>query len=189
MTRVRRPVTHFDATTDGPWHVVRMTPVSGLTLQAPNRLTIVERDIDVAHGNADWPLRGVTSYGRYVSQQERATLEAKQPPLGRPEATCAALIPIAKSAAWWDLAQDERRAILEERSAHIRIGFDYLPAVARRLYQSRDLGEPFDFLTWFEYAPADAAAFDELLSRLRGTEEWRYVEREVDIRLERREAG
>src|SRR2546428_7160638 len=32
----------------------------------------------------------------------------------------------------------------------------YLPAIARRLYHCRDLGEPFDFLTWFEYAPADA---------------------------------
>ncbi len=31
----------------------------------------------------------------------------------------------------------------------------YLLAVARRLYHCRDLGEPFDFLTWFEYAPQD----------------------------------
>ena len=189
MTRVRRAVTHFDATRDGPWHVVKMTAVVGSALSPLERLTIVDRDFDAVRGNADWPLRGMASYGRYVSQQERSALEARQPPLGRPEATCAALIPIAKSPAWWDLAQDERRAILEERSAHIRIGLDYLPAIARRLYQSRDLGEPFDFLTWFEYAPADAASFDALLSRLRQTEEWRYVEREVDIRLQRKEAG
>jgi hypothetical protein len=79
----------------------------------------------------------------------------------------------------------ERRAILEERSAHIAIGLRYLPAVARRLYQSRDLGEPFDFLTRFEYAPVDTAPFDDLVHQLRLTEEWRYVEREVDIRLQR----
>ena len=58
----------------------------------------------------------------------------------------------------------------------------YLPAVARRLHHSRELGEPFDFLTWFEYAPEHADAFEEMVRRLRSTAEWRYVEREVDIR-------
>jgi len=39
----------------------------------------------------------------------------------------------------------------------------------------------------FEYAPADADAdaFEELVGRLRATEEWAYVDREVDIRLSR----
>ena len=45
--------------------------------------------------------------------------------------------------------------------------------------------QPFDFLTWFEYAPDQTAAFEYLVSRLRATEEWAYVEREIDIRLER----
>lgn len=48
-----------------------------------------------------------------------------------------------------------------------------------------DLDEPFDFLTWFEFPPAAAEAFEELNGRLRATEEWTYVEREVDIRLTR----
>lgn len=61
---------------------------------------------------------------------------AVQPPLGRREASRAVLIPIKKSAAWWDLPQDERRRIFEERSADIAIGTKYLPAVARRLYQT-----------------------------------------------------
>ena len=108
---------------------------------------------------------------------------ASQAPLGRPEATAAALIAITKSQEWWDLAQDERRAILEDRSHHIAIGLDYLPAIARRLAHGRDRQEEFDFLTWFEFAPSDAGAFDELLARLRATEEWSYVEREVEIRL------
>ena len=95
------------------------------------------------------------------------------------------LIPIRKSAAWWALAQDERRAVFEERSGHNAIGMDYLPAVARKLYHSRDLGEPFDFLTWFEFAESDTAAFDDLLARLRATEEWRYVEAESEVRLVR----
>lgn len=46
----------------------------------------------------------------------------------RPAATCGTLIPIQKSARWWNLAQDERRAILEETSHHTAIGLDYLPA-------------------------------------------------------------
>lgn len=95
------------------------------------------------------------------------------------------MIPIRKSEAWWNLAQDERRAILEARSQHIAVGLRYLPAVARRLSHSRELGEPFDFLTWFEYAPVHAEPFDELVHALRSSEEWNYVEREVDIRLRR----
>ncbi|MFX6201819.1 chlorite dismutase family protein, partial [Acinetobacter baumannii] len=84
---------------------------------------------------------------------------AVQQGLGRPEARCAALIPIRKNPAWWALAQDERRAILEEQSHHIAIGLEYLPPIARRLYHARELGQPFDFLTWFEYAPEHAEAF------------------------------
>ena len=34
-----------------------------------------------------------------------------------------------------------------------------------------------------EFAPQHAAAFDELLAELRATEEWRYVEHEVEIRV------
>ena len=116
---------------------------------------------------------------------------AVQESLGRPAASHAALIPIRKSAAWWQLTQDERRAIFEQSSRHTAIGLRYLPAVARRLHHCRDLGEdePFDFLTWFEFAPADAAHFDELLAALRATPEWDFVEREVEVRLERVEAA
>ena len=61
----------------------------------------------------------------------------------------------------------------------------YLPAIARRLHHCRDIGgnEPFDFITWFEFAPADTAAFDELVAALRASPEWQYVDREIDIRL------
>jgi hypothetical protein len=116
---------------------------------------------------------------------EHAALAARQQGLGRAEATRAALIPITKSAAWWDLAQDERRAIFEEQSQHIAASLPYLPAIARRLHHGRDLGEPFDFLTWFEYAPAHTEAFESLVDTLRSSPEWASVEREVDIRLAR----
>jgi hypothetical protein len=104
-------------------------------------------------------LCGVTSHERYVNQVEHGELVEHQEPLGRSGSTRAALIPIRKSEAWWSLAQDERRRIFEESSHHVAIGLGYLPAVARRLHHGRDLGEPFDFLTWFEFAPERAAAF------------------------------
>lgn len=80
--------------------------------------------------------------------------------------------------------------MLEEQSRHVAIGLHYLPAVARRLHHCRDLGEnePFDFLTWFEFAPANEAAFNRLVSELRASEEWKYVDREIDIRLVREPA-
>jgi hypothetical protein len=167
----------------GPWEVVSQRAVAGDGLAPVERLRIVSglAPDETAGG---WSLRGVTSHDRYVTREEKARLAAAQPEMGRPEATASAFIPIRKSAAWWALTQDERRAIFEESSAHIRIGLDY-PSVARRLHHCRDLVEdaPFDFLTWFEFTPADAVAFDELLRRLRETPEWRFVEREVELRL------
>jgi chlorite dismutase len=135
--------------------------------------------------DAEWYLTGVASYVRYVERSEKFDLVSRQSGLGRPEATCAALIPIKKSAAWWDMTQDERRAIFEAKSHHIADSLKYLPAIARQLYHCRDLGQPFDFLTCFEYAPEHATAFEELVDHLRQTEEWTYVEREFDIRLSR----
>ena len=168
----------------GPWEVTSLRAVVGDGLQAVDRLRIVSGEVPT-ETSGGWALRGVTSHERYVTRAEKTRLAAAQPDLGRPEATAAAFIPMRKSAAWWALTQDERRAIFEESSAHIRIGLDYLPAVARRLHHCRDLAEnpQFDFLTWFEFTPADTVAFDELLHRLRETPEWRYVEREVDVRL------
>ncbi len=165
--------------------VDRIDAVLGEALPAAERLAVLEWTAAVPAGSV-WCLRGVAGQERYVTRAEHEALVARQPELGRPEATRAALIPIRKTGAWWDLAQDERRAIFEERSRHIATGLEYLPAVARRLHHCRDLGEPFDFLTWFEYGEADADAFEELVLRLRQTEEWTFVEREVDVRVSRR---
>jgi hypothetical protein len=168
----------------GTWQIERIVAVTGQALDDAPRLAVVEGP-RATTTPAIWALRGITSNERYVERPERRALVARQAPLGRPEATCAALIPISKSPEWWELTQDERRAILEARSRHIEIGLAYLPAVARRLHHGRDLHEEFDFLTWFEFAPAEVGAFEELVGRLRETEEWAYVEREVDIRVTR----
>jgi hypothetical protein len=182
----------FEGGATGAWRVVSMQAVRGEGLPPVAAMTV--RPATVAGSGAaaaqrpsGFVLRGVTSNERYVVRGEKDALVARQQGLGRPEATRAALIPIRKSAAWWLLTQDERRRVLEDQSRHIAVGLEYLPAIARRLHHCRDLGEaqPFDFLTWFEYAPEHAAAFDELCARLRASAEWVFVEREIDIRLER----
>jgi len=169
----------------GVWRIDRIDVVRGDALDPVERLEVIEGEAVAAPRDAVWVLRGTTSHERYVTRLEHAALEERAQGLGRWEATSAALILIRKSAAWWLLAQDERREIFQARSRHIATGLEYLPAVARRLHHARDLGEPFDFLTWFEYAPEHRGAFEELVARLRATEEWRYVDREVDFRLSR----
>jgi chlorite dismutase len=167
----------------GQWRVESMQTQRGEPLPAVSHLHSADTTENWQSAGFAWCLQGVTSSVRYTTQTEQAFLQQHQPPLHRPEATRAALIPIRKSAAWWDLAQDERRAIFEEQSHHIALGTTAFPAVARRLFHARDLGEPFDFLTWFEYAPEHVTLFEELVGALRATREWQYVEREIDIRL------
>ena len=169
----------------GPWRVQTIDAVVGESLPAAPSLDIVPGSFPGPAGDTRWALRGITANERYVTREEQRSLVSTQPPLGRPQATCAALIPIRKTPAWWGLSQEERREIFEEQSNHIRTGLRYLPAIARRLHHCRDIGEsePFDFLTWFEYAPRDAEAFEELVALLRSSREWTYVEREVDVRV------
>jgi len=169
----------FSAGDAGPWRIERLSAIAGPGLAAATHLALTDSP------GAAWRLRGVVSHPRYSTAAELKDLAGVQADLGRPAATCAALIPIRKSEAWWSMAQDERRAIFEDKSRHIALSMKYLPAVARRLHHARDLGEPFDFLTWFEFAPEHEAAFDALLVELRASEEWKYVEREVEVRLTR----
>lgn len=177
------PVSFVGAET-GSYRVLRMKAVVGPALAEVAAVTPHAAHLpSSAPPGAAWVLRGTNSALRYTERTETETLKQVQPALGRANCTHAALIPIRKSDAWWNLSQDERRAIFETRSSHIASCLKYLPAVARRLHHSRDLGEPFDFLTWFEYAPEHAELFEELVQLLRTTEEWKYVDWEVDIRL------
>ena len=172
----------FSGGTDGAWRVTRQTAIKGNGVAEVVRLAKGSEPI----AGAAWVLSGVASNLRYTNAAEKRVLDATPSVLGRPAATRAALIPIVKSAAWWAMAQDERRAILEDKSRHIAIGSDYLSAVSRQLVHCRDQpGAVFDFLTWFEFAPADEGRFDELLAKLRATPEWGFVEREVELRLEK----
>ena len=176
------PATFVGAET-GAWRIERATAIVGEALPVAPRLDVHPGIVTAA--GAAWTLCAVSGHARYVERAEKTTLDPASPPLGRAEASCAALIPIRKSEAWWALPQDERRAIFETRSRHIASSMPYLPRIARRLYHARELGQGFDFLTYFEFAPEHAAAFDELLGLLREREEWQYVDREVELRLAR----
>ncbi len=173
----------------GPWCVTETITLTGdLLLPEVTRVDVIAgSNLQPEYPAEGWVLRGVTSNERYVIREEKTALVAKQQGLGRPAATSAALILIRKNADWWALTQDERRHVIEEQSKHIHIGLQYLPAIARRLHHCRDLSEnePFDFLTWFEFSPAHKADFNNLLAELRASEEWKYVDREIDIRLMR----
>lgn len=170
----------------GRWSVISAKVIVGEPLPAVERIDYVHGAVDTPPAGAKWVLRGVNTNERYATRAEKTRISI-QVPLGRPEANYGAFIPIRKSPKWWALTQDERRALFEERSKHISIGFKYLPAVARRLNHCRDLSdnEPFDFLTIFDYDKQHATAFDDMMAELRATEEWKYVDREFDMRLVR----
>jgi Chlorite dismutase len=173
------PITRFRGGDHGPWRVVAHKTLCGPVIPAFAGLSI---DPD-ADGPAIWQARGFNSNLRYTAALERRELLANGAPPDRHN-QCAVLIPMSKNTAWWAMAQDERLAVYA-RSRHMRIGMAVLPAVFRKLYHCRDLGEAFDFLTWFEFAPDDEPAFDAMLRQLRASEEWDYVNAESEIRLQR----
>lgn len=176
---------HFAGGDRGEWSVRQQLTMLGEPLASVERVTVAPGLLTPA--KAQWVLYGVTSNERYVERQEKNHLVAIQEGLGRAGSTYAALIPIRKNPQWWALSQNERRSIFEEQSRHIAIGMAYLPAIARKLHHCRDLevAQPFDFLTWFEYSPEHESRFDDMLAQLRASPEWCYVDREIDIRLQR----
>ena len=105
----------------------------------------------------------------------------------------AVLIPICKSAAWWALAQEERQAHFSpgRHPGHTALGRPFADRIYRRLYHARYLpGSSWDFLTYFEFPGSERQAFQELLALLRDpaqNPEWAFVERELEIRLRKRE--
>ena len=176
----------FTGGDEGQWEILRTVTVIVADWPGAQRLLITTED-EALPSPSGWALRGISSNARYTNRDEKNRLAERQAGLGRPTATLATLIPIRKNEAWWALTQDERRAVFEEQSRHIGIGLNYLPAIARKLHHCRDLSEhePFDFLTWFEFAPEDEADFDNMLVELRRSPEWEYVDWEIDIRLRR----
>ena len=98
----------------GRWNIERLDTVAGSPLAPAWRLEVIEGPGAARPaGDAVWVLRGVTSNERYVTAGEHRELAARQEPLGRARATRAALIPVKKSEAWWDLAHNQYRRAIE----------------------------------------------------------------------------
>ena len=174
----------FAACANGRWSVQSIKTIIGENLPSTNYIEVFQsHTLPKEFKSEPWILRGTNTHVRYTERSEVEELKRRQPELNRPDATYAALIPIRKNEQWWEMSQDERRNIFEKESGHISISMKYLPAIARRLYHCRELGEPFDFLTWFEFAPQHSNLFDELLAQMRSSREWQFVDREIDIRL------
>ena len=107
----------------GGWRVANIQTVIGEPLSTVSRIKVTPGEIKQLPSDAKWALRGITSNERYVVRSEQEQLLAKQPSLGRPEATCAALIPVRKNSSWWMLPQDERRRIFENNPGMSKSGF------------------------------------------------------------------
>lgn len=175
-------VTSFIGGEFGDWNVEAFHICKGSPISEVRRLEI-STAAPVSKRKVAWTLKGVESNLRYTTLREKELLQLRPSLLGKTNFTKAALIPIKKTEDWWLLAQDQRRNILEEQSRHISFGSKYLDVVSRKLFHSKDLGQAFDFITWFEFPPDGEDAFDLLVHTLRQSEEWKYVEREIDIRL------
>lgn len=121
---------------------------------------------------------------QYTSPEQQAALAHAHGEFGAGATTV--IIPIRKSEAWWGLSAEDRRAHFRVGAGHTHTGAPYVDRVYRKLYHSRSMGLPYDFVTYFEFAPEDAGYFRDLLQELRDQNrnpEWRYVEWECEIWL------
>src|SRR5712691_2652100 len=75
----------------GIWRVTNTKVVAGPPLKRVDRIAVIEGNLAALPDGAKWLIHGVTSNERYTTLKERKMLLSRQPALGRPEATRAAL--------------------------------------------------------------------------------------------------
>ena len=176
---------HYIGGNSGTWRITNAVTHSGEALKPATHVEIVNGRLTRLPAKSAWALRAVVSTTRYITREEPRHSESLRSAWQNTDSSSAALLLGRKSAAWRSLDQVQRREMLEARSKQIATRLRFLPAIARRLCFRRDLGDPFDFVVWFEFCARDTAVFDDLVAAMRSSEEWLYVEREIDIRLTR----
>jgi len=77
----------------GIWRITNTKTVAGPPLKKVDRIAVIEDNLAALPTGGKWLIRGVTSNERYTTRKEHETVLSRQPALGRPEATRAALIP------------------------------------------------------------------------------------------------
>lgn len=183
--RIKSKLTTFHGGNLGSWKVREFNTIIGEPIKVIDRIEMTNPNLRNRKIDSDWTFKGISSNLRYATKKEKTILDKTPPIIGKHENSFAAFIPMSKSEEWWLLTQGERRKIFEEKSKHIKISSNYIEAIQRKLFHSRDIGEEFDFLAWFEFEPENKSLFDDLIGYLRQTEEWKYVTREIDIRVNR----
>jgi hypothetical protein len=183
---IRTSTTQVDLYRVDAVHTLRGAPLRDL---APGmNLMRLESTLELPAGEGE--LIGVTQQLLYTRSAERPDLVTTASPGA--DAVCV-VIPLAKSEAWWQLALDEREAMFRgaTRPGHLEVGLPYARSIVRKLYHSRALpGTGFDFVTYFEFSPADRPRFEARLAALRDPEqnpEWSFVTRESEIWLTRQQ--
>jgi chlorite dismutase len=103
-------------------------------------------------------LVGLTKVRQYVTAEKTAALEQQLLATAYQDGDpgFAIVIPVKKSARWWNMPEAERRREIE---LHTQKSLPYLAHVKRELYHSTGLDD-VDFITYFEVA--DPKAFHEL---------------------------
>ena len=95
----------------------------------------------------------------------------------------AVIIPLRKTAAWYALNQDQRKALIP---AHVDVGVPFIKTIHRRLFHSRAFSKDYDFITYFEFRASDETRFRQLCQALRDPKrnpEWTYIDRDFEVWL------
>lgn len=180
--RPAEPFYNYVGGASGAWEVTALSTRRGEPLAPVTHVDITHGDVDPVPAGIVWVMSGLVRSTRYVTREEFTRTDTQRPGVDAVGQPCAALIAIRRSPDWWQLGSGARREIQQAQLRRTReLGF--LSTFFRRWQRRVDLSEQFDCVLWFEYEPRDVAAFDELLAEWRASEDWKYLDRECDIRL------
>ncbi len=144
------------------------------------------------HGGSLETLSGVQRSRSYTSHARVQFAYAHALPPGSGEKyPLAAVTPMNKTEAWWNMDFLHRESFFLPRydqdenmvvKGHALASADGVPNINRRLVHAPEgygLGDSYDFVGYFEFAEADAPVFRQVMAALRDSEqnpEWKYVQ-------------